>query len=241
MAIDEVLLHAVGLGLAAPTLRLYRWQQATLSLGYFQGISGLADQTLIVQSMPLVRRMTGGGAIIHDRELTYCLALPLHDCPASLADALGLGGKPIDMYSRMHAFIAQAVERLGRQGQAQAEERSAGAPSHSGAFLCFERHSKLDLMMAGDKLAGSAQRRTKQAVIQHGSIVLHPHASQPSQAVERITGRRITFEEMASELLNALRSAGLELANGQLSHDESTLLPALLEKHKSRQWLSRVV
>ncbi len=288
MAIDEALLHAVGRGLSGPTLRLYRWERATLSLGYSQKLAALADQPLLVRSMPLVRRVTGGGAILHDREMTYCLALPLADASA-VGEIFCLAGAAADMYGRMHGFLAQAVDRLGRQGvatrpgftaarlagdaaatdtaegggatkadagkparptnaadggcatnMAQGEVRAGAAPAGK-AFLCFERHSSLDLMMGGDKLAGSAQRRSKHALIQHGSLVLRSHPAQPSQAVERITGRHITFEEMASALLSVLRAEGLELEHGQLTQSESLLLPDLIEKHQSQAWVSRVV
>src|SRR5262245_41637676 len=77
MAIDEALLNAVGEGQSPPTLRFYCWRSPTISLGYFQPLSDVELQPSAIRALDLVRRTTGGGAILHDLEVTYSLVLPI--------------------------------------------------------------------------------------------------------------------------------------------------------------------
>ena len=107
MAVDEAILQAVGQADAPPTLRLYRWREPTLSLGYSQSRGDIRAAGAEVQALPLVRRPTGGGAIVHADELTYSLV-----GPTSAA-----GTAPAEIYRRVNAAIISAVESLtGRRG-----------------------------------------------------------------------------------------------------------------------------
>lgn len=162
MAVDEVLLERAAAD-KNPRLRLYAWHPATLSLGYFQRA---ADRQAHAPSLacPLVRRSSGGGAILHDREITYCLAVP---------------GERIDgpaLYRRVHAAMVEMLGGLGVKAQlvADAEPRSAAA-----AFLCFQRRATGDVIVEGNKVIGSAQRRRRGALVQHGSILLQASPAAP--------------------------------------------------------------
>ncbi|NQU76230.1 MAG: hypothetical protein HQ546_07960 [Planctomycetes bacterium] len=104
MAVDGCLLAQAALG-GPGLLRLYRWTTATLSLGYFQHYDDPARQSGPLAELPVVRRCTGGGAILHADELTYCMALPT-DHPLA-------GRTPADLYVWMHERIAEAVSVLG--------------------------------------------------------------------------------------------------------------------------------
>ena len=199
MAIDEAMLAAVGAGEAPPTLRLYRWRPATLSLGYFQSFADLAEQSAQVRAIPVVRRTTGGGAILHADELTYSLVLPGGDGQA--------GAGAAELYTLMHGLIVVAVEALAPAaapvsecGAEAADESSAGG--RGGPFLCFARRSRHDLLAGDDKLAGSAQRRTPQALLQHGSVILsRSYADQPSASLAQIAGRDVTFRQAAMAII----------------------------------------
>ena len=237
MAIDEAMLAAVGAGEAPPTLRLYRWRPATLSLGYFQSFADLAEQSAQVRAMPIVRRTTGGGAILHADELTYSLVLPAANGRA------GAGGA--ELYTLMHGVIAVAAETLAPAaapvsecGAQAADEPSAGG--RGGPFFCFARRSRHDLLAGHDKLVGSAQRRTREAVLQHGSVILsRSYADQPSASLAEITGRDVTFKQAAMAFIAAVADAGVELDPGHLTPAEQQAIEPLRAKHASDEWLKR--
>jgi lipoate-protein ligase A len=165
MALDEALLEAA-LERGDCTVRWYRWSAATVSVGYFQaaeaaaGIPGLAG-------LPIVRRLTGGGAILHHHEWTYSCTLPtghpLADSPTSIYDRV---------HERVVAALAEQGIRAALRGEALAERE--------GTFLCFGRGDPRDIVLGGHKILGSAQRRRRGAVLQHGSLLVHrsEHAPQ---------------------------------------------------------------
>ena len=170
MARDEALLMLVGQGVSLPTLRFYRWESPTISLGYFQKYADYAELPTPASELAVVRRQTGGGAILHDRELTYSIVLPL-------SHPLVAYGRCNYLYEHVHAAFAAILMRHGVPVQRgvihnNGVTRDNGAASHRGPFFCFERHSRYDLLAGGKKLLGSAQRRTAEAVLQHGSLVL---------------------------------------------------------------------
>jgi lipoate-protein ligase A len=173
MARDEAILLAVSAKDAPATLRFYRWSSPTISLGYFQSYSDYAALPPPAGSFPVVRRLTGGGAILHDIELTYSLTLPLGH---PLLAACG----PSGLYEAVHQAFARVLVQLGVP-----VTHPSGVPdssSHRGPFFCFERHSRYDLLADGRKLMGSAQRRTRAAVLQHGSLILENQFDQQQSA-----------------------------------------------------------
>jgi lipoate-protein ligase A len=229
MAIDSAMLEA--LAPAAPaTLRLYRWAPATLSLGAFQKYADRARQPAEIAALPVVRRITGGGAILHADELTYSLALPAEH---ELAQLL-----PAELYTWMHQRIASAVAALGGASRIKGD---GAASARSGPFLCFACHGRFDLIAGADaKLAGSAQRRTRQGVLQHGSVVLRrSHPAQPSAALEEILPWPATFEQLADRLIAALAEAGVAVGEPAVSRVD----PARLAEHRARfasdEWTRR--
>jgi lipoate-protein ligase A len=161
MAADEAMLEAAALGGPA-ILRFYSWAVPTLSLGYFQRIDRMrADPRW--RGVPLVRRPTGGGAIWHDRELTYAIAVP---------PGFPLGRPSTALYRAVHEAIASELADRGlparRRGQPGEEQRSG--PDRP--FLCFTDSDPDDIVSNGHKVVGSAQRRRGGAVVQHGSVLL---------------------------------------------------------------------
>lgn len=161
MARDGALLDLVADEPEAAALRTYGWTEPTLSLGYFQSIEG-AESDPRWRGVPLVRRPTGGGAIWHDRELTYALAVPR-------GHPLSRGG--VALYQAVHAAIAGVLRRLGVDAQ-----RRGGEPIPKGhatrPFLCFTDRDAEDLVVGQSKVVGSAQRRRSGSVLQHGSLLL---------------------------------------------------------------------
>ena len=172
MARDEHLLHSERLRPAS--LRLYAWQPPTISLGYFQRYAQIERLPEDVRHLAIVRRPTGGGAILHDREVTYCLVL---DESVPLA-----GQAPVALYRLVHECWRAALARDGPRAELAPDEFPLPTP-RTGPFFCFEKPGRTDLIVAGRKLLGSAQRRTAERVLQHGYLLLgqrfasHPGAN----------------------------------------------------------------
>ena len=166
MAVDEALLEtAAASGLT--TLRFYEWSEPTLSLGYFQSAAD-RQRHAASRHCPLVRRSSGGGAIVHDRELTYSLALAQRDTRSAAASEL------LDLF---HETLVETLAQFGvtsalyRPPTGACDSRSA-EDAASEPFLCFQRRTCGDLICGHAKIAGSAQRRRRGAVLQHGSVLL---------------------------------------------------------------------
>ena len=168
MSADEVLLETA-ISSQAATLRLYEWREATVSLGYFQKSAEWRGDPVLSQ-LPAVRRLSGGGAIVHDDELTYSIALPANQT---------LFGKPPELYDIVHQSLIDGLQSLGVAATFRGETlKRADEPT-----LCFQRQDSHDLVLNGFKILGSAQRRRRGAILQHGSLI-----RKSSQRVPHIPG-----------------------------------------------------
>jgi lipoate-protein ligase A len=164
MAADEVLLESA-ISSNVATLRWYRWNTATVSLGYFQKLDELANDP-VLSGLPIVRRLSGGGAIVHDNELTYCLALP---------GTQTLFHQPHELYDIVHVAIATELGHLGFPVTVRGTDgKLADEPT-----LCFQRKNSHDVTLSQQKVLGSAQRRRRGAIMQHGSLLLKASAVAP--------------------------------------------------------------
>ena len=188
MALDAALLARA----ETTTLRLYGWSPHAASLGYFQDASGIA--AFASAGIPVVRRMTGGGAIVHAYEVTYSLLIA-DDHPA-------IRGRDVkESYAVIHAPIRAALAAFGVLTEVRAEPVGTHAER---SFLCFARATELDLTADGRKIVGSAQRRKPGRVLQHGSILLRDHPLQPgTSSVAGVTGRTVDPATFALALARA--------------------------------------
>jgi len=168
MAADEVLLHRVGPGESPPTLRFYQWDPPAISLGYFQKYAEYEALPPPAGDLPVVRRLTGGGAIIHDVELTYSLVVPGGH---SLARHRNL------LYETVHNSLIAALAEF--DVAARLHQSQDPTPRGEEPFLCFRRRAGGDVVAGPTKIAGSAQRRRRGAVLQHGSVLLARSAAAP--------------------------------------------------------------
>ena len=173
MAIDEALLEEAAAG-GSPTLRFYRWREPTLSLGYFQRFVD-RDSHPPSQGLPIVRRSTGGGALVHDHELTYSLTLPPHD---------DRGRDTVKLTCLVHRALIDALGEIvsGLTDLSTCGEKPDDTPFEP--FLCFQRRSPGDVVALDNrnrshKLCGSAQRRRRGAVLQHGGLLLAGSSGAP--------------------------------------------------------------
>ena len=208
MGLDEALLVTPGL---PPTLRFYSWKPDTLSLGYFQKI---ADVPGLERAGKIVRRITGGGAIHHVRELTFSisadLSLPLYAC--------GLN----ESYARVHRAIARALAEFGVEARLRGEDSLRSDRSDTG--MCFHHSTALDLVWDGMKGVGSAQRRKSGRVLHHGSIKLGSSALEGEIATLESRQRGLSPAAFAPALKQAFeREFELQLEASVPDADERDL------------------
>jgi lipoate-protein ligase A len=174
MARDEQLLYSEALRPAA--LRLYGWSPPTISLGYFQRYDEVAALPEDVRGLAVVRRPTGGGAILHDREVTYCLVID--DSLAAARTA------PAELYRLVHECWRAALREEWPAVELAPESYPLPTP-RTGPFFCFAKPGRTDLIIRGRKLLGSAQRRVSGRVLQHGSLLLGQRfASHPGVSLD---------------------------------------------------------
>lgn len=165
MAYDEALLEAAATR-GDVILRIYRWSEPTLSLGYFQK-SLPADLPPSLRSLPCVRRLSGGGAILHHHEWTYSCAVPKGHPFTKRAETL---------YEEAHRSLIHSFARHGVLSAMRGEATEVRAEP----FLCFLRGDPRDVVVSGHKVVGSAQRRRRGAILQHGSVLLKVSPLAPS-------------------------------------------------------------
>jgi lipoate-protein ligase A len=178
MAADEVLLEDAAAGTAS--LRFYGWCVPTVSLGYFQPHASRPPV------LPFVRRPSGGMTLVHHHELTYCLALP--------AGPAWQSGEP--WLRQMHRVIAAALSRFGVVARPH-----EGPDQHPETTLCFRHFTAGDLILGGAKVAGSAQRKYRRALMQHGGILLARTEFAPELAgIRELTGRRPEPHELTAAI-----------------------------------------
>ncbi len=233
MAVDEAILTAVGRREALQTLRFYRWSEPTISLGHFQKYAEQAELDEPFKSLPVVRRITGGGAILHDAEITYSLILPGYH-------QLGTDTPPTVLYTAVHQALMEVLESLGLQVQLRGGPRSSS--QQRGPFFCFQRSNSSDVMIDGSKITGSAQRRTLKALLQHGSFMLDNPLNQPGLAT--LADYNLNPPPQAEGLAQAwaqrlAEALGLEFCNSDLTQQEESLVQSLRSKYASDEWTKR--
>ena len=222
MAVDEALAEAVGKGESPPVVRLYGFSPPTLSLGRFQRVKGLYSAGLLADDgVTLVRRPTGGHAVLHDDELTYAVALSKGTGPL-----IG-GAKKREVYMFIARVLLRGLANLGITGTINSAQRGdAHNPD------CFASTGEYEIAATGGrKLIGSAQMTTRRAILQHGSIPLRnpgqrvfryiqtaqPGAANPPSCLNEEAGRPLTFEEVREAFARAFRE--------EIGARDSQLLP----------------
>ena len=231
MAVDEALADGVRQG-GPPVLRVYRWSPACLSLGRNQPSDGYDREEIARRGVDVVRRPTGGRAVLHHRELTYSVA--------ARDDALGA---PRQAYAAINRALVAGLRRLGVDARLQpAGPERAPLPSLA---PCFEQPVEGEVTAGGRKLVGSAQRRERGVLLQHGSLPVHDDQSlvpelmlpgaaiipaDPPATLAALLGR----EPAWPELVEALAQGWAEVVGAGLQRD------GLTEEEEARATAHRV-
>jgi lipoate-protein ligase A len=225
MALDEALLRT---GPVRLTLRTYRWDPWSLSLGYFQTVDREEVERFLEGGFGLVRRPTGGGAIFHGPEVTYAVAWPT-----------GFPGLPRDAegaYGIVHGALARALGSLGVPTELRNDSALLSDTGREGEFWCFYHSVAFDLVREGRKLVGSAQRRTRRGFLMHGSIPLEENPLTPEAAFAPAGAEEVSAA-LARELGLAL---GGDPEPGEATREEEATADRLArERYADPRWTFR--
>lgn len=250
MEFDEYLAGRLLEGKGSPTLRVFGWSPYAVSLGYHQSEDEIDLQRCAEEGIDVVRRPTGGRAILHAHEVTYSVVMP------------GAGRKIMDVYRHISRALVVGIRHLGVDAQLSDGSFSAhDSPMADASAVCFASTSRFEIQCDGKKLVGSAQRRYGSAlsdvgevVLQHGSVLLGPQhrrlvnliaSAQPrtreivrlvldrkTTEVETILQRRVSFEEAAEAIRRGFEdTCGVEFDNVHASEPAS--LTAVRSPHSS--------
>ena len=209
---DVEMLDRCARGEIAGTVRIYGFSPPCLSLGRMQTADDVDLDACTRDGVDVVRRPSGGRAVLHDQEVTYAVV-----CTASDPR---FGGRVLESCARIHAAVARGLAGIGVHALEQARPRDVRAAARNAAAVadCFAvpaAHELLDTHRR--KLVGSAQARRGRALLQHGSVLLEPSGAarylrssrtQPqSGGVRQLLGREVTWEELAGALEAGFRAA----------------------------------
>ncbi len=249
MAVDEAICTAVAEGYALPTLRFYGWSPPAVSLGYAQSYTDIDWVVCAAHGIDVVRRPTGGRAILHDNELTYSVIVKVEDVPD--------GRTVISSYRWLSRGLVLGLSLLGVRVHMGAERTRLPAEPLSHrcpTTACFAKSARCDIMYENRKLVGSAQVRTKGVILQHGSLPLRLNRQLSTELFgesgdlrgaislfEIPQARRITLNDLEEAVRQGFAEAlGAIFENGELSIREKELAQKLVEnRHRRADWVRR--
>ncbi len=252
MAVDETIALLSARGVVPPTLRFYRWSPPTVSLGRHQPVEEIDLDEVARRGWGVVRRPTGGRAILHTDELTYSIAGP--------AEHPILQGPVLDVYHRLSEGLLLGLRRLGLD----VVKAPPSARARDVSAACFEVPSAYEISVHGKKIIGSAQRRASGFVLQHGSLPLYgdvtrlvevmtfadegerqafrAHLAERATTLQSALGRRVSFWEAAAVIVDGLNSAlDLDFEEAELTPEELAMAQDIEQsKYASPEWTQRV-
>lgn len=250
MAVDEALLLEYAAGRSLPTLRFYQWDPPTLSIGHFQAVLGEVNQAALEnEGFGLVRRLTGGRAVLHWADLTYSVVVG--------EDVLR--GSVVETYRKLSDGLLTGLRILGVRAEL-AGEKPANSLTQAAPTACFAVPSSYELLVGGKKLIGSAQVRQRNTILQHGSLLLDfdplllarvTGTGEKVKSKAKLYGERVTsvreslgFVPSYGELVEALaqgfvQALGVYLVPGSLTGEEECLVAELSRKYAGEEWNHR--
>ena len=231
MACDEALLNKINKESSA-IFRFYNWSEPTISLGYFQNYVTFTSKFTHLCNLAIVRRQTGGGAIIHDKEITYALIMP--------AESELYRQGAMSAYILAHTAIARVMEQLGVHLDLRPKSLDYMRIKSEPDF-CFARPCPTDLICPVGKMVGSAQRRLPGAFLQHGSIMLaNRFPDQPMAALSELTKNIPSQQELEILIVKELEVLlGMKFERREFMADEMEEAEKLVDKYRSERWTVR--
>ena len=247
MAIDEAILEGVARGTSSQTVRVFGWRPPAVSTGHSQDPSRELDLDACARAgVDVVRRPTGGRAVLHFGELTYAVVGRSGERP--------LGRAVLETYRSIAEALLAGLRELGVEGDLErvgGEQRSVW---RGASPPCFVSAGRFEITVRGRKLVGSAQRRSGSAVLQHGSLLmdgshvglvgllrfeeeerrrtLRRALEDKTTDLASILGRSVEFPEVADALARGFELAwGVKLVPGQLSEEETAAAQRLATEH----------
>jgi lipoyl(octanoyl) transferase len=254
MAIDEAILEGVINKTVPPTLRLYSWEPYALSIGHAQPISEVNQEYLLKMGWGVVRRPTGGRAILHADELTYSVCAPLNGTQVR--------GGVIESYRQISDCLLRALELSGIKADAKPKTEKDRALSKDP--VCFQFPSDYEITFDNKKIIGSAQARKSNGLLQHGAIPLFGDITRiissltfkseqdrikaKDRLIERATtlqaasGKYISWELLARSITTAFKEIlNIDFVQSALTENEKVRVKTLLnEKYMNDSWTFRV-
>ena len=230
MAIDKAILYAHSRKLVPPTVRFYQWNPPAISIGYFQSLEREIDLVECrSRGVDYVRRITGGGAVYHDKELTYSIVITEDhpDIPYNI----------LESYNRICNSIIKGLDKLGI--------KSMYSPIN-------------DIIVDGKKISGNAQTRKYKTILQHGTILMDvdvdtmftllrvpdekikdkfiANVKERVTSIRKILGRDVTFDELAEALKKGFEEEfNIKLIEGELTPEEKEMTKDFERNHFSRE------
>ncbi len=252
MAIDEAILEAVAAGACQPTIRFYGWEPACISLGYGQKWRVVDSEYLAEVGWDLVRRPTGGRAILHVDELTYSICAPVSEPRVQ--------GSVLESYQQLSEALLSGLRNMGLSPAKSIPDPEL---SQANGPACFDGPSNYEITVDGRKLVGSAQVRKHGVVLQHGTITLYGYVTRISRALrfeksarqealatllqrqaitlESALNHRVNFDQAATFMAQGMANTlNLDLIEEDLTKTEIARAEKLRsEKYAHSSWTQR--
>ena len=244
MAIDEALFSPARV--SSPILRFYSWREPTLSLGRYQDYKKVVSEPFCVHNnICVVRRLTGGRAVLHHREVTYAVVAPLDQ-------GLFQNSSLQQTYSRIAEALNLALKMMGvDRALISLDPEAPPVYPRAGAGQCFVSVSRFEIEAHSRKIIGSAQKRAGNRFLQHGSILLDfdarlqagcvldpdPQIESKIAPLNKLLGRELHFDEVSGVFASAFRTAlNVELAADDLSSEERLRAAELEPVYSGDNW-----
>jgi lipoyl(octanoyl) transferase len=244
MAIDEAIMNFCD----APSLRVYSWKNPSISMGQNQSAKNEINLARCKEeNVDVVRRITGGKAVLHENDITYSFIIP--------QDMLSMPSDVLESYKVIAHALVIALEKIGISSKiVQQKEKVSNA-------VCFSSANWYELVVNGKKISGSAQRRMKEAILQHGPVLLDFDAAKNARlfsfsnetelekelknrvtSVRHELGKKVSYEEMAETLKYGFgKNFGFDMVDSKLSKEELKEKDRLVrEKYSTGQWNFRM-
>lgn len=257
MAMDELLMNKHRKGEIPPVIRLYEWETPTLSLGYFQKAKKEIDIDKVNEyKYQLVRRLTGGRGVLHDKELTYSIIVDENhpNMPHSITES----------YRVISSGLLEGFKNLGLEAYFSVPDTDEKKKSLTNvrSSVCFDTPSWYELVVEGKKIAGSAQTRQDGIIMQHGSILLDidvdhlfdmfnytnqrfkekmkSEFKEKAVAINDISASHFTVDDLYPAFKDGFEAGlNVETEELQLSEADYDEIESLIEKYKSEEWMHK--